>query len=242
MNSLIGPEEIDKWNQYVLECYPNEACAIVVEGKVIFMDNVAEDPAHTFTIDPVQYWQHKDKMEAILHSHICSIDSPEVIDPRIPSKADMIAQHNTGLWWGISATEGESVSAILWFGKDRGEPYEGREFIYNVNDCLELARDYYRRELGYEIPAEPRFWDWYETENLFEEKFSEKGFVEVPRSEIQKDDLVLFSIGHRKINHIGIYLGDDKVLHHLVRRLSFSETLSKWDRQITKVLRLAEKV
>ena len=147
----LNEQEQQKWNEEVLRCYPNEAVAIVVDGVVIPMENTAENPEETFSIKPAQFWQYKDQIQAVLHSHCHDLNRTSQLDPRIPSKKDMTGQINMGCWWGITATEGESTTDILWFGKDRELEYTGRPFIFNVNDCFELTRDYFRREFNYNI-------------------------------------------------------------------------------------------
>lgn len=225
------------WNDWVLKCYPQEAVALVVEGAVIPMHNAAENPELAFKVSVKDYWEYKDKIQAVLHSHCYKLTDRIIVDPRIPGVADMTTQVNMGCWWGISCTEGEGVSDILWFGKDRGEPYGNREFIYNVADCLELMRDFYRREFNIEVPPQPRKWDWFVDENQFEDFYKDKGFDVVDKDNLQYGDVIMFNIADTKVNHIGIYLGDDQVLHHLADRLSNVDTVSRWYRQVKFVIR-----
>lgn len=231
--------EMGKWNEHVVATYPEEAVAIVVNNEVVLMTNTSATPQETFKVEPTEFWKYKDSIQAVLHSHCFDLNDRSRLDHRVPSKEDMIGQINMNCWWGITATEGEGTTPILWFGPDRNEPYEGREFIFNVNDCLELVRDYYRRELGINIRPQARNWNWFETENLFEEAIDREGFVEVKIDEIQVNDVVYFNILEDKTNHIGVYLGDNQVLHHLFGRLSGIDSFSKWNRQIKKVVRKA---
>lgn len=233
--------EIDKWNEHCLKCYPEEACAIVVKGKVKPMKNVAENPLETFTIDLKQYFKYKDTLEGVIHSHPYKLSDKANGDRRVPSDSDLKGQYNTAVWWGISATEGEGVSDILWYGFDSGLPYEGREFIYNVYDCFELVKDYYTREYNHTMNQYIRQWDWFVTQNLFEENFEREGFKEVSIDDIQKDDVVMMDIKSDTINHIGVYLGDDQILHHLANRLSNVESLARWYKFVKKVVRYTPK-
>lgn len=233
----IEKQELDKWNAHCVEQYPNEACALVVDNKVIIVPNQADDKEHTFAIKVQDFWQYHDKIQAVLHSHCVDTAKPLLLDPRTPSKADMTGQKNHGVWWGITATEGEETTPILWFGFDRGEPYEGRTFIHNVADCFELVRDYYRREYSHEIGQYCRQWDWFETENLFDDYFTAEGFVEVSIDQIEPGDVVFFGIRSEKTNHIGVYVGNDRFLHHLTNRFSEYDTLARWRRHVLRVVR-----
>lgn len=233
----LPKEELDKWNDHCVMTYPEEACALIVDNTVIPVPNSADDKAHNFKIRVQDFWQYHDKIQGVLHSHCYDINTGYVIDPRTPGTVDMIGQQNSGVWWGITATEGEGVTPILWFGKDRGEPYEGRTFIHNVADCYELVRDYYRREYNHEMGNYCRQWDWFTTLNFFDDNFEKEGFYEVSIDEIQPGDLIYFGIRSDKTNHIGVYVGDDKFLHHLTNRLSEKDTLARWRRQIIRVIR-----
>lgn len=233
----LAEDQLKVWNDHVLATFPNEACAVVVDGRVIPVPNVADDPRSTFKISTGDIVANQ-PIQAVLHSHCYDIKVGYKVDPRTPSASDMKHQLNTGVWWGITATEGEGTTPILWFGKDRNEPYEGRTFIHNVADCFELVRDYYRREYNYNIGQYVRQWDWEITDaSFFDDNFEKEGFTDVPLEQIAPGDVIFFGIRSEKTNHIGLYIGDDKFLHHLTHRLSEIDTLPRWHRYINRVVR-----
>ena len=49
-----------------------------------------------------------------------------------------------------------------------------------------------------------------------------------PDEELQKNDLVLMKMRSQGFNHIGLYLGDQLLLHHLQDRLSSRDLLDEW--------------
>ena len=64
---------------------------------------------------------------------------------------------------------------------------------------------------------------------MFERSFIATGFRELrPDEELKKNDLLLMSMRSPGLNHIGLYLGDQLLLHHLQNRLSSRDLLDEW--------------
>ena len=211
--------QFKKWQTIVLECYPEEACAIVKTGKVIKVANIAEDKENSFEISPEDIIKHKP--EAILHSHTYTLQDRTYIDRRTPSLADMNTQRAMDIPWGISETEGENCSDILWFPQDRNKELYGRRFIFNVDDCYTLLRDYYYQKLDIELPYYPENVDYNNIpDGAYFDNIKSYGFYEIPLSEAKEHDVLLLTIDGKHCCHSAIYLGNNKALNHFITGLS----------------------
>lgn len=102
-------------------------------------------------------------------------------------------------------------------------PYEGRPFLHGFLDCYTLIRDYYRKELDIILPTNmQRNWEWWnEGSNLYVDNAKNYGFKQV--SDIKKYDILVMSLNSSVPNHGAIYLGDNKILHHIGGRFSTIE-------------------
>ena len=232
---------MQNWNEFVehvLSCYPNEACGIVSKGVFIPCENTAENRVSNFRISPTHPAWFKDEVQAVLHSHTTPYPDSR-IDPRTPSKADMQGQLTTVVPWGIVYCDGNTVTDAIYYGdKNNRPPLEGRSFVFNAQDCLCLAADYLYAEHGIELPVLPRDWDWFaKGEDLIGSNWKAWGFEEVALNDALPGDCVLFKTGTAFVNHIGVYLGDDKLLHHQIGRLSCIEGLSRFAKYIANLIR-----
>ena len=227
--------QIKKWNRWVIECYPEEACAIVKKGKVITVANISENKEKSFEIaqeDIIKY-----KPDAILHSHTYTLKDKILIDKRTPSFADMKTQVTMNIPWGISETEGENVSSLLWFPQSRDKELLGRRFIFYVDDCYTLVRDYYHQELDIELPYYPKDFDYTDIQDgCYYDNIKSYGFYEVPLSEVKKHDILVLSCKKRH-DHSAIYLGDNMVLNHFWTGLSHELPMGKLSSWITTAIR-----
>lgn len=103
-------------------------------------------------------------------------------------------------------------------------PYTGRPFIHTKWDCFTLLRDYYKREFNIDMPPVEYFDDWWKKgEDFYMQLSGVAGFY--PVTELKKYDVLAMRINAYVFNHSAIYLGDNKILHHMGGKFSCIEEL-----------------
>lgn len=110
-----------------------------------------------------------------------------------------------------------------------GLPYvEGRQ------DCYGLVRQFYLQVYGINLRnyARPTGFD-HNGLDLIVENFPNEGFYVVTDAELQLGDGLLFGVASDKINHVGVYVGNQQILHHLFNDKSRLDPLDpRWYRRL----------
>lgn len=213
---------------------PREACGLVIieKGKEVFVPcrNISElDDA--FILDPIDYEKAEERGEIIrvIHSHVYS--SPK------PSEPDKVSCEASGLPWSIVSVPNGDWHDFQPTGYKA--PLVGRSWSHGTLDCYSLIKDYYQEVLSIEIPDFERSFEWWlKGDNLYLDNFEKAGFYEVPAESIRAHDVVLMQVKSPVINHGAVYIGEDKILHHLFKRLSCREVFGGYYKKHTvKVIR-----
>nr|WP_301302405.1 Mov34/MPN/PAD-1 family protein [Methylorubrum extorquens] len=240
---------------HALRDYPKEACGLLVDGAYLPCINYATDPERDFVIAAFIQKKLREEgreIQAVIHSH------PD--GPLFPSESDMIGQISMDLPWVIIPTNGEECAdPIIWGDTVDQGPILERPFRHGVTDCYELVRHTFaagKDELArqgvtsewmlepVELRPQARADGWWDasveaTHRSLYDDFRNVGFREIKQSEVLPGDCFLMKLGHKfaTLNHGGIYVGSNLILHHLPTRVSRREPIGVWLRAVEKWLR-----
>lgn len=103
-------------------------------------------------------------------------------------------------------------------------PYTGRPFIHTKWDCFTLLKDFYQKELGITMPDVSYFDEWWaKGKDFYMETSGVAGFY--PTLSLKKYDVIAMRVNSHVFNHAAIYLGDNKILHHMGGKFSCIEEI-----------------
>jgi proteasome lid subunit RPN8/RPN11 len=221
---------------HALQVLPREACGlvVVVKGRERYIPcrNLSIEPREMFVLDPDDYAAAEDlgEITAVFHSHPKT--SPA------PSEADRTACEASGLAWHICSPRLGTWAELAPCGYKA--PLIGRQYAWAIADCWTLVRDWYI-ENGVMLP------DWqrpvssadFVATPMFEDCWASAGFTPLPEEEpLQRGDALLMRIAGKGLDHVGVYIGDGLILHHLQGRLSSRDIYGGWLQSCTgKTLR-----
>ena len=226
--------------KYAKEIAPDESCGLVaiIKGKETFWPckNLAESKFEYFIIDPDDWVKAEDSGEviAVFHSH------PQM--PPFPSQADLASCEYLNLPFYIVTPETREWHYFEPSGYKKG--LIGRQWVWGVQDCCSLIYDWYEEKRNivlkhWERPKSPKE---FSESPLFEYGIPRTGFKELDDTlDLEIGDVLLMDTGTGNLDHVALYVGDQTILHHCVKRLSCRETYDqKWIEYTKKRYRYAQ--
>lgn len=234
---MISAEAWAKMLPAFSEGWPNEVCMAVWSDETFeVLENCHDDPQHSFRLtlkdsDRLAKAYSAGRLLAFLHSHPRGVREPSDRD----YQSQLNRERGDGLGWTygivpIHVDGNDKITHVeypLFWGDavDRG-PLEGRSYVWGINDCFTLLRDWHK-EQGIYVPDAPRIRDrflypegsWQRT--YFSTWIEKCGFEEVKnRAERQPGDCFTFIVKSDEPTHCGVYLGEARYLHHATDTLS----------------------
>ena len=107
-------------------------------------------------------------------------------------------------------------------------------------DCYDLVRDFYRDNFGMELTPYVRPHDWDSDKiDLIRNHYEAEGFEAITDwkpKDLRPGDILAMSINESNPNHLAIYVGDGKIIHHLYGRMSRVEPLHGFWRNLTSFI------
>lgn len=231
----------EKIKSFSLDEQPREACGFVFEKNneidVFPCKNFSENPNNNFSISPKDYLKagRLGKIIAVYHSHT---DGTKDF-----SSYDLINSLGHSLIFVLYNVTEDSFSI---FDPKKEKTYICNEpFKMGVSDCYNFVVNYYNNlNITLEDPESSRKENWYEVKpNLIEEIVetnlnTKENWLKVDNfSQAKKHDILLFKMLPGRLgNHVGIYLGDNSMIHRPRNKSVTIEKMSK--KRISKIYKI----
>lgn len=122
--------------------------------------------------------------------------------------------------------------------------YVGIDFQHGDTDCYGLIRRVYSEVFNISLTNYARpdnWWDHDDVYNLYMDNYANEGFslVDIYRiQDMEVGDVILMAIQSSVPCHAGIYIGNNKILHHFYGRKSCIENYCRiWKNTTTGIIR-----
>lgn len=229
----------DAIRYHAMRDLPNEACGLVLralDGEALVAHetkNASAEPKSFFQIPPEEVLAAKkaNRLVGYYHSH------PE--GDHTPSAADKSNAEEVGLPCYIYGVRTGTLAAYVPNGWRA--PLEGRAFTPLVHDCVSLVWDWYQEHRGIELPFFPRQASDYGHGTGFDFKMLIGAVgARIVTSPIEGDVIVMTRGASTRPNHLGVYLGDGRMLHQ--RKTSLVEQYTgDWRKRTVFIVRVPDR-
>ena len=121
--------------------------------------------------------------------------------------------------------------------------YQGKAFKEGWQDCMTTASNLYTEYAGLAIRdyARPSLWYMHPQFDFVDQFCTQEGFVQVTSNPnaARVGDLIVMSLGRTTVaNHMGVYVGGNKILHHLTGLKSVVEEYTpRWRSRVMGIYR-----
>ena len=213
----------DTLKQNSVDGSPYEVCGIIYDDThsntqyITMITNISEQPEEYFLFDPVELVYILDNitsasnldLNSYFHSHVNATEQPSLQDKMTINKLNQRM-----LIYSIYTDNFLNVDPVV-----EDYPLVGRQFNYATANCYTLVQDYYEIKRSITLSDYTPIPNWWNKGmDLFLTYIPDEGFSEV--STLQEHDVILMQVDSPVPNHLGIYIGDNKMIHHPLDRLS----------------------
>lgn len=221
---MIGEAQIYKdILRHAQECCPEESCGFIVSDESSRLryekvKNMSDNAESSFLISERDFEAFGDSVKFVVHSHPSGNE--------IPSEEDKVSSNRCGIPYVIISLPSKCVS--VYRPKSEVIPFVGRKFMYPINDCVSLVRDFYIDSMGIEVDDFHRpEWNWWlkcDDEGFIVKDLKSCGFIEVdPEDGLEMGDIIAMKLRSKVVNHIAVYIDNNIILHHLSGQKSLTE-------------------
>lgn len=211
------------------QCQPLESCGVITDDGLFHPLTNNATQHDTFVMDMPGYLaiNKVSPVRAIVHSH--------VYQPPAASEGDKAMCEKTNLPWLIVSWPLGNWQVIEPHGYRA--PLVGRTWAWGSHDCFGLIRDGLADEAGILIPDFDREWMWWRNgQNIIAEQFELAGFVQLPPGTSPKHcDVLGLRVASPVVNHLGLFLAPDMLLHQMLGRLSVRDVYGGFLRDVTEL-------
>ena len=211
---------------------PNECCGFIIldhrtkKARTYPCDNIAESPRVEFAIDPKKFIEAEKEGEIIGYYH-----SHTLVDEQF-SEADKVNAEALALPMWVYSTWTNKFN--FYTPSNYKTPLLGRVFQWGILDCWTLVVDYYKQTLNITLEN-----NWLRNSHLdveqhdyFTKNYENVGLV-AHTEELKEHDVLFMKCNSKIVNHCGVYLGNQILLHHPGYKLSQRTLYGSYWKKIT---------
>ena len=239
LNSELPTEYLNQAVQHAKQSFPKESIGVILRdaGYIRIPNSAGRNTHEALALNVETIYRNSDNVLAVVHSHTNNYQHA--------SKLDMQAQEAFDLPFVVLCLNDNSdLDFAFSWGGSKIPDFIGRRYVSGVNDCYSIIRDFYALS-GTTIPEYPRDEDfWKHDGDLYQEFYAEAGFLRLPDdAELHIGDCLLGSVFAKGIiNHGAVYIGNDKIIHHLGTKLSSCDSLTRWQKYMTQKYRYCKPI